>query len=299
MVCGATVTGVSIDRVRPLDLGHDAGHDLGRGCPAGRIAMPPRRATVSAIRRPETAVMLATTSGRVVPIPSVLARSTSSRELTAERPGHHEDVGVRQVVRRAAQLRKSHLLILASVVASTLRVTIHSRGPALGKPVLGGLYVRDVRELRRRRRWWSSCSPACWGLALVVPAALRPTRPFRRSAPGPAAWSPRTVCPRRRSTAWCGPRPWPATGSSRVASSPAPGLPVLLPGTEERTRWNLISYNLPDRCPEQLRPAVQRPGEGRGGLAGRQDAVRGRSFTGGGAAHPEPGRARFVSPMAS
>ena len=31
--------------------------------------------------------MLATTSGSVVPMPSVLARSTSSRELTAERRG--------------------------------------------------------------------------------------------------------------------------------------------------------------------------------------------------------------------
>ena len=51
------------------------------------IAIPPRRATVSAIRRPEMAVMLATTSGSVVPMASVLRRSTSSRELTAERRG--------------------------------------------------------------------------------------------------------------------------------------------------------------------------------------------------------------------
>ncbi len=51
------------------------------------IAMPPRRATVSAIRRPEIAVMLATTSGSVVPTPSVLVRSTSSRDATAERAG--------------------------------------------------------------------------------------------------------------------------------------------------------------------------------------------------------------------
>ncbi len=50
----------------------------------GRMAMPPRRATVSAIRRPDTAVMLATTTGIVAPLPSLVARSTSSREATAD-----------------------------------------------------------------------------------------------------------------------------------------------------------------------------------------------------------------------
>lgn len=49
--------------------------------------MPPRRATVSAIRRPATAVMLATTMGMVVPVPSVVVRSTSKREVSSERPG--------------------------------------------------------------------------------------------------------------------------------------------------------------------------------------------------------------------
>ena len=53
----------------------------------GITASPPRRATVSAIRRPATAVMLATTSGIVVPVPSAVARSTSSRDATAERRG--------------------------------------------------------------------------------------------------------------------------------------------------------------------------------------------------------------------
>ena len=57
------------------------------GMSCGKIAMPPRRATVSAIRRPETAVMLAVTIGMVAPLPSVVARSTSSREPTADRPG--------------------------------------------------------------------------------------------------------------------------------------------------------------------------------------------------------------------
>jgi len=49
--------------------------------------MPPRRAMVSAIRRPLIAVMLATTMGSGVPTPSVLVRSTSVREETLERFG--------------------------------------------------------------------------------------------------------------------------------------------------------------------------------------------------------------------
>ena len=58
---------------------------IGMSC--GITATAPRRATVSAIRRPATAVMFATTSGMVVPVPSVVARSTSSREPTSERLG--------------------------------------------------------------------------------------------------------------------------------------------------------------------------------------------------------------------
>ena len=49
--------------------------------------MPPRRATVSAIRRPATAVMLATTTGIVVPEPSTVDRSTSNLDVTSERFG--------------------------------------------------------------------------------------------------------------------------------------------------------------------------------------------------------------------
>ncbi len=51
------------------------------------IAMPPRRAMVSAMRRPEIAVMLETTSGSVVPVPSAVVRSTSKRLVTSERAG--------------------------------------------------------------------------------------------------------------------------------------------------------------------------------------------------------------------
>ena len=57
------------------------------GMSCGMIARPPRRAMVSAIRRPETAVMLAATIGMVAPLPSVVPRSTSSREATDDRPG--------------------------------------------------------------------------------------------------------------------------------------------------------------------------------------------------------------------
>lgn len=53
----------------------------------GNTASPPRRAIVSAIRRPEIAVMLAATSGIVVPMRSGVVRSTSIREATAEREG--------------------------------------------------------------------------------------------------------------------------------------------------------------------------------------------------------------------
>lgn len=53
----------------------------------GMTTSPPRRAIVSAIRRPAIAVILATTSGMVVPVPSGEERSTPWREPTAERPG--------------------------------------------------------------------------------------------------------------------------------------------------------------------------------------------------------------------
>ena len=53
----------------------------------GITLRPPRRDTVSAIRRPETAVMFATTMGMVLPEPSEHDRSTSIREVTDERAG--------------------------------------------------------------------------------------------------------------------------------------------------------------------------------------------------------------------
>jgi hypothetical protein len=57
------------------------------GMSCGMIATPPRRAIVSAIRRPDTAVMFAVTSGIVAPLPSVVDRSTSSREPIEDRLG--------------------------------------------------------------------------------------------------------------------------------------------------------------------------------------------------------------------
>ena len=86
VVLGVTVTGVSKTGEEPFTLATTAA-TTSAGMSCGMIAIPPRRATVSAIRRPEMAVMLATTSGSVVPIPSVEVRSTSSREVTAERRG--------------------------------------------------------------------------------------------------------------------------------------------------------------------------------------------------------------------
>ena len=57
------------------------------GMSCGRTATPPRRATTSAMRRPATAVMFATTNGIVVPIPSGVVRSTPKRDPTADRLG--------------------------------------------------------------------------------------------------------------------------------------------------------------------------------------------------------------------
>ncbi len=81
-----SVSGVSWTRSR--DFTHSmtsATTSTGMSC--GSTAMPPRLATVSAIRRPATAVMLATTIGMVAPLPSRVVRSTSRREPTSDRLG--------------------------------------------------------------------------------------------------------------------------------------------------------------------------------------------------------------------
>ena len=83
---GPSVIGVSCTRSRDLTQAITfATTSTGMSC--GSTARPPRRATVSAIRRPETAVMLAVTRGIVAPLPSCVDRSTSSREATADRFG--------------------------------------------------------------------------------------------------------------------------------------------------------------------------------------------------------------------
>ena len=74
----------------------------------GSTAMPPRRATVSAMRRPATAVMLATTTGSVVPTPSGVVRSTSRRDGTSRAAGHHEHVVVGEVERRGGVGEEAH-----------------------------------------------------------------------------------------------------------------------------------------------------------------------------------------------
>ena len=83
---GPRVIGVSWTRWR-LFTQDTTSATTSAGMSWGRMASPPRRAMVSAIRRPETAVMLATTMGMVVPLPSRVARDTSSRDSTAERTG--------------------------------------------------------------------------------------------------------------------------------------------------------------------------------------------------------------------
>ena len=86
VACGPIVIGVSntvgaafTRAIEPPTM------SAGRSC--GMIAMPPRRATVSAILRPATAVMFATIRGSGSARPSVLVMSTSSREVTELRRG--------------------------------------------------------------------------------------------------------------------------------------------------------------------------------------------------------------------
>lgn len=59
----------------------------GSGMSCGSTASAPRRASVSAIRRPDTAVMLAAMIGTLVPTLSGVVRSTASRDPTSEREG--------------------------------------------------------------------------------------------------------------------------------------------------------------------------------------------------------------------
>ena len=83
---GPSVIGVSYTRSR-LFTQETTSATTSTGMSWGSTARPPRRATVSAIRRPETAVMLAATIGIVQPLPSWVDRSASSREATADRLG--------------------------------------------------------------------------------------------------------------------------------------------------------------------------------------------------------------------
>ncbi|CAB4870200.1 unannotated protein [freshwater metagenome] len=84
--CGARVTGVS--KIGCLDLTHETtSATTSTGISCGITTIPPRRAIVSAIRRPAIAVIFATTIGMVVPVPSLVVRSTSSLLVNAERDG--------------------------------------------------------------------------------------------------------------------------------------------------------------------------------------------------------------------
>ncbi len=75
---GRSWIGVSRTRWR-LFTNDTTSATTGAGMSCGMTTSPPRRATVSAIRLPAIAVMLATTIGMVVPVPSAVARSTSYR----------------------------------------------------------------------------------------------------------------------------------------------------------------------------------------------------------------------------
>ena len=75
----AILTGAALPK---LSWHQDAGDAL-----IVSTATPPRRATVSAIRLPATAVMFATAIGIVVPTRSGVVRSTSNREPTSDMLG--------------------------------------------------------------------------------------------------------------------------------------------------------------------------------------------------------------------
>ena len=87
----------------------------------GITVRPPRRATVSAIRLPAMAVMLATTIGSVAPVPS----DGGEVDVVAARdrgvPRHHEDVVVGQVVRRDRVVEEAHVRrIYATAAVGTI-----------------------------------------------------------------------------------------------------------------------------------------------------------------------------------
>ena len=83
---GSITIGVSWTRSRVLTQPMTS-RTTSTGMSWGMTARPPRRAIVSAMRRPDTAVMLAAMTGMVVPLPSCVVRSTSRREATSERWG--------------------------------------------------------------------------------------------------------------------------------------------------------------------------------------------------------------------
>ncbi len=165
----ASIGGVD-DQVALLHPAHDRRRPRRPGCPAGAPRVPPRRATVSAIRRPATAVMLATTSGMVAPLPSVGGEVdvVAGGDVGAAR--HHEDVVVGQVVRRRGSRKRmppvSRVLARWPGAGGLRHRRRGSRRPAPAAPPRSAALLAPVLRRRRRR-----------------PAAARGRPPGRR--PGP------------------------------------------------------------------------------------------------------------------
>ena len=84
--CPSKVIGVS-KRIWRDFIQEITSETTGSGISCGITVRPPRRATVSAIRLPEIAVIFATTNGIVAPVLSEVRRSTSIRLVTFERDG--------------------------------------------------------------------------------------------------------------------------------------------------------------------------------------------------------------------
>ena len=128
----------------PLDPGDQPGDDV-HGDVLRQDHEPAAPATVSAIRRPATAVMFATTIGMVAPEPSGAVRSTANLEATVEKVGDQERFVVGEVV--GGLMQEAHAVTLSRREAPRTRCGFPG---ALGQDGLMG---------ERAERWRRSVDP--------------------------------------------------------------------------------------------------------------------------------------------
>ncbi len=158
------------DEVPLLDPADDLADDLGSGCPAA--ARPARRggprSRPSAGRPPRSCSPRP--RGMLVPLPSVVVRSTSKRDATSDRDGHHEHVVIGQVIGQGAVAgiapRPVCWLLFRSARSLRHRRRRRRRAapaapPAPPEPLVAASSARRARTrcCPRARRWWPT-SPA-------------------------------------------------------------------------------------------------------------------------------------------